>query len=147
MPSHARDVLLVEDDEADAFMITDALEEHRDGRIITQVVDGVAALEHLRAADSTRPDLIVTDLNMPRMNGHELLKILKADEDLRTIPVVVLTTSADRRDVLAAYDSHANAYVTKPLTLDDFTGAVRSIDDFFLRTAASPNGGREGWPG
>lgn len=72
---------------------------------------------------------------MPRMNGHELLGILKTDEDLRTIPVVVLTTSSTTTDVEAAYKKHANAYVTKPVTLDAFTSAVQSIDEFFLQTA------------
>jgi CheY-like chemotaxis protein len=138
VPRYPRDILLVEDDEADALLIQEALEQRGETRSITQVQDGVAALDHLRSPDSERPDLIVLDLNMPRMNGHELLGILKNDEKLRTIPVVVLTTSSTSTDIEAAYDRHANAYVTKPVTLDAFTSTVHSIDEFFLQTAATP---------
>jgi CheY-like chemotaxis protein len=136
---YARDILLVEDDDADALLIQDALEESSASRNITHIEDGLAALDHLRAPGAGRPDLIVLDLNMPRMNGHELLGILKSDEDLRTIPVVVLTTSSTPTDVDAAYQNHANAYVTKPVTLDEFTSAVHSIDTFFLQTATVPS--------
>jgi CheY-like chemotaxis protein len=132
------DVLLVEDDAADAMLIEEALLERGMARTINLVGDGVAALEYLRDAERSRPDLIVLDLNMPRMNGRELLAVLKDDADLLTIPVVVLTTSASPDDVTSAYDRHANAYVTKPVNLDDFLQAVRSIDAFFLDTAAIP---------
>lgn len=134
-PPLARDILLVEDDDADAYLIQDALEANGIPRSVTQVGDGVEALKYLRGSAAPRPDLIVLDLNMPRMDGHELLGVLKTDEDLRTIPVVVLSTSSSPDDVHGAYHRHANAYVTKPVTLDDFTSAVTSIDDFFLRTA------------
>ncbi|MFF3560878.1 response regulator [Streptomyces sp. NPDC002574] len=127
------DVLLVEDDLADAMLIGDALSE-RGARNLTQVEDGVAALDYLRDETNARPDLIVLDLNMPRMNGRELLAILKADDDLRAIPVVVLTTSSAPDDVTGAYQRHANAYVTKPVNLDDFERAVQSIDAFYLDT-------------
>jgi CheY-like chemotaxis protein len=128
------DVLLVEDDPADAMLIGDALSE-RGARNLTQVDDGVAALDYLRDPTKPRPDLIVLDLNMPRMNGLELLTIVKADEELRSIPVVVLTTSAAPDDIIGAYRQHANAYVTKPVNLDDFNRAVHSIDSFYLETA------------
>ncbi|MFF2862805.1 response regulator [Streptomyces rubiginosohelvolus] len=131
------DVLLVEDDIADAMLIEEALSE-RGTRNLVQVTDGVAALEHLRSPDTARPDLIVLDLNMPRMNGHELLKVLKTDEGLQAIPVVVLTTSTAPDDVNGAYTSHANAYVTKPVNLDEFEQAVQSIDAFYLDTATRP---------
>lgn len=131
------DVLLVEDDEADAMLITEALSEHALARTVGQVEDGVAALEWLRDPDRPRPDLIVLDLNMPRMNGRELLGVLKNDEKLKMIPVVVLTTSGAPEDVSSAYERHANAYVTKPVNLDDFIRTVRSIDAFFLDTAAT----------
>ncbi|MEU6120819.1 response regulator [Streptomyces sp. NPDC047123] len=136
-PARPFDVLLVEDDIADAMLIEEALSE-RGARNLVQVTDGVAALEHLRAPDSPRPDLIVLDLNMPRMNGRDLLKVLKNDENLHTIPVVVLTTSTAPDDVTGAYSSHANAYVTKPVNLDEFEQAVQSIDAFYLDTAARP---------
>ncbi|GAA3487569.1 MULTISPECIES: response regulator [Streptomyces] len=128
------EVLLVEDDIADAMLIEEALSE-RGARNLVQVTDGVAALEHLRADGAPRPDLIVLDLNMPRMNGRELLKILKADAELQSIPVVVLTTSTAPDDVTDAYSSHANAYVTKPVNLAEFEQAVQSIDAFYLDTA------------
>lgn len=137
VPARAYDVLLVEDDMADAMLIEEALSE-RGTRNLVQVTDGVAALEHLRAPGSVRPDLIVLDLNMPRMNGRDLLQILKTDENLQTIPVVVLTTSSAPEDVTGAYNSHANAYVTKPVNLDEFERAVQSIDAFYLDTATRP---------
>ncbi|MBZ4323564.1 response regulator [Streptomyces huiliensis] len=134
-PARPYDVLLVEDDPADAMLIKEALLEHGAARNLTQVQDGIAALDHLRDPGLPRPDLIVLDLNMPRMNGRELLAVLKGDEDLRAIPVVVLTTSSAPDDVADAYRRYANAYVTKPVNLDDFTRAVRSIDAFYLDTA------------
>jgi CheY-like chemotaxis protein len=134
-PTAPYDVLLVEDDPADALLIEDALLETGQGRNLTQVTDGVEALDYLRDPARARPDLIVLDLNMPRMNGRELLAILKHDESLRAIPVVILTTSSAPDDVETAYQRHANAYVTKPVNLDDFTRAVHSIDSFYLRTA------------
>ncbi|WP_327308542.1 response regulator [Streptomyces sp. NBC_01298] len=136
-PARPFDVLLVEDDMADALLIEEALSE-RGARNLVQVTDGVAALEHLRAPGSVRPDLIVLDLNMPRMNGRDLLRILKNDEALQTIPVVVLTTSSAPDDVVGAYSGHANAYVTKPVNLDEFEKAVQSIDAFYLDTATRP---------
>ncbi|MFD3680145.1 response regulator [Streptomyces sp. NPDC058613] len=136
-PDRPFDVLLVEDDIADAMLIEEALSE-RGARNLVQVTDGVAALEHLRAPGSVRPDLIVLDLNMPRMNGRDLLRVLKSDADLQTIPVVVLTTSAAPDDIVGAYSSHANAYVTKPVNLEEFEQAVQSIDAFYLDTASRP---------
>ncbi|MFF1872450.1 response regulator [Streptomyces sp. CB03911] len=129
-------VLLVEDDVADAMLIEEALFEQGMARTIVKAEDGVAALEHLRENVARYPDLIILDLNMPRMNGRELLEVLKADEQLKLIPIVVLTTSAAPEDVSGAYHRHANAYVTKPVNLDDFTRAVQSIDNFYLETAA-----------
>ncbi|MBM9617944.1 response regulator [Streptomyces zhihengii] len=131
------DVLLVEDDVADAMLIEDALSAHG-ARNLTKVEDGVAALEYLRDTSNPRPDLIVLDLNMPRMNGRELLAIVKADENLRSIPVVVLTTSSAPDDVTDAYHHYANAYVTKPVNLDEFERAVQSIDAFYLDTITKP---------
>ncbi|MFI0896441.1 response regulator [Streptomyces sp. NPDC020983] len=137
-PRHAYHVLLVEDDPADALLVEEALTGRGIEREITRADDGIEALDHLRNPDNPRPDLIVLDLNMPRMNGRELLGVLKEDGDLRTIPVVVLTTSATPADVSSAYERHANAYVTKPVNLDDFLESVRSIDQFFLETATVP---------
>jgi CheY-like chemotaxis protein len=135
-PALPRDILLVEDDPADAMLIEGALLERGVAREVTQVEDGVAALDYLRSPHRTRPDLIVLDLNMPRMNGRELLAVIKEDDELKIIPVVVLTTSGAPDDVVTAYRHHANAYITKPVNLDDFIHAVHSIDAFFLDTAA-----------
>ena len=132
------DILLVEDDAADALLIEEALLQRGATRSIAQVPDGIAALEYLRDPGRRMPDLIVLDLNMPRMNGRELLAVLKNDEDLKVIPVVVLTTSGSPEDVATAYRSHTNAYITKPVNLDDFVHAVQSIDAFFLDTATPP---------
>ncbi|MFE6286265.1 response regulator [Streptomyces sp. NPDC057877] len=136
-PARPYDVLLVEDDIADAMLIQDAL-AGRGARNLTQVSDGLEALEYLRDAANPRPDLIVLDLNMPRMNGREFLAVVKEDADLRTIPVVVLTTSAAPDDVSDAYRQHANAYVTKPVNLAEFEQAVHGIDTFYLDIAVQP---------
>jgi CheY-like chemotaxis protein len=128
-------ILLVEDDPADAMLVEEALIDGAEERSLVQVPDGVAALEHLRDPDRPRPDLIVLDLNMPRMNGAEMLKILKDDEELRAIPVVILTTSAANEDISAAYATHASAYVVKPVNLDDFINAVQNIDTFYRELA------------
>ncbi len=135
VPTRPYNVLLIEDDPADALLVEEALVERQLTRTVHRVEDGVAALEYLRAPDSLRPDLIVLDLNMPRMSGRELLTILKDDADLSAIPVVVLTTSGAPDDIQQAYAQHANAYVTKPVNLDDFIASVHSIDAFFLDTA------------
>jgi CheY-like chemotaxis protein len=132
------DILLVEDDSADAMLIEEALLQRGASRSIVQVQDGIAALEYLRDPARRTPDLIVLDLNMPRMNGRELLAVLKGDENFKVIPVVVLTTSGSPDDVATAYRSHTNAYITKPVNLDDFVHAVQSIDAFFLDTATPP---------
>nr|MDT0665664.1 response regulator [Micromonospora sp. DSM 115978] len=111
---------------------------HGLAREVARVVDGVEAWTYLHDTARPRPDLIVLDLNMPRMNGRELLTLIKGDGDLRSIPVVVLTTSAAPDDIDGAYDSYANAYVTKPVSLDAFSDAVHGIEQFFLDTARLP---------
>jgi CheY-like chemotaxis protein len=137
-PAHPYRILLVEDDPGDALLVEEALLDGAEDRSLVQVPDGVAALEHLRDHTKPRPDLIVLDLNMPRMNGTEVLKILKEDEELRTIPVVILTTSSASQDVSAAYATYASAYVVKPVNLDDFISAVRNIDSFYREFAEHP---------
>ncbi|WP_327287340.1 response regulator [Streptomyces sp. NBC_01198] len=139
VPARSYTVLLVEDDDADALLIEEALLERGMARAVHRATDGITALAHLRDAASPRPDLLVLDLNMPRMNGRELLAVLKSDPLLVTVPVVVLTTSAAPDDITGAYREHANAYVTKPVNLDDFNRAVQGIDDFFLDTVSHPD--------
>ncbi|GAA1889671.1 SpoIIE family protein phosphatase [Asanoa iriomotensis] len=135
-------ILVVDDDDADALMITEALESSGAAVEVGRAVDGHDALERLRRsgleAEEGRPDLILLDLNMPRMGGMETLEQIKNDERLRSIPVVVLTTSAASADVLASYRHHANAYVTKPIELDAFERAVGNIDHFYRDTAVLP---------
>jgi CheY-like chemotaxis protein len=135
VPAPPFEILLVEDDDADALLIEEALAVRAEARRLVRVVDGVAALELLRGPAGYRPDLIVLDLNMPRMNGHELLAVLKEDPAFMTIPVVVLTTSQEPGSVIDAYRHHTNAYITKPVNFDAFVEAVRSLDAFFLETA------------
>ncbi|WP_333771477.1 response regulator [Streptomyces sp. IBSBF 2435] len=138
-PERSYTVLLVEDDDADALLIEEALLERGTARAVQRATDGISALAHLRDPANPRPDLLVLDLNMPRMNGRELLAVLKTDPVLATVPVVVLTTSSAPDDITSAYREHANAYVTKPVNLDDFNRAVQGIDDFFLDTVVHPD--------
>ena len=136
------DVLLVEDDPGDALMTREAFEHHKIRNSLHVVADGVEALRFLRReepyADAPRPGLILLDLNLPRKDGREVLAEVKADERLRTIPVVVLTTSEAEEDILRSYDLHANAYVTKPVDFDRFIEVIRQIDDFFVTVVKLP---------
>jgi len=138
----AVDVLLVEDDAGDALITEEAFEHHKVFNRLHVVRDGVQALAFLRHegeyADAPRPGLILLDLTLPRLDGHEVLEVIKQDADLRRIPVVVLTTSEAEEDVLRSYQLHANAYVTKPVDFDAFVGAIRHIDDFFITVVARP---------
>ncbi|WP_374536246.1 response regulator [Micromonospora aurantiaca (nom. illeg.)] len=145
-PAHGRlgslRVLLVEDDPADVALIEGTFATHALAAELHHVPDGVEAMAFLRRqgqyADAARPELILLDLNMPRMNGREVLTAIKADPWLKTIPVVVFTTSAVDADVLASYTAHANAYVTKPIDLDDFERVVGQIHRFYGRIASLP---------
>jgi CheY-like chemotaxis protein len=135
-------VLLVEDDPADVLIAREALRAGEVDSRLTVVSDGVEAIAYLRNEegyrDAPRPDLILLDLNLPRKSGHEVLAEVKADPVLRTIPIVVLTTSSTAEDVTRSYQLHANVYVTKPVDFDDFTDVVKQIDDFFVRVAELP---------
>jgi CheY-like chemotaxis protein len=135
-------VLLVEDDPGDVVLIREAFEHNKVHNALNVVSDGVEALEFLRNegahADAPRPDLILLDLNLPRMDGREVLAQIKGDAELRTIPVVVLTTSAAEEDIVRSYDLHANAYVTKPVDFERFIEVVRQIDDFFVSVVRLP---------
>ena len=138
------EVLLVEDDEGDILMTREALAEGKVINRLNVVNDGVEALAYLRRdgeyAEASRPDLILLDLNLPKMDGRQVLEEVKADDDLRRIPVIVLTTSAAEADVLRSYDNHANAYVTKPVDFVRFIEVVRQIDDFFISVVRLPPG-------
>lgn len=136
------DVLLVEDDPGDVLMTREAFEENKVANRLAVVSDGVAAMQYLRRegeySDVPRPDLVLLDLNLPRMDGREVLAAMKSDDELRKIPVVVLTTSEAEEDVLRSYSLHANAYVTKPVDFARFIEVVRQIDDFFVSVVRLP---------
>ena len=131
-------VLLVEDDPGDVLMTREALQ----GPELTVVSNGEEALAVLRKegshAAAPTPDLVLLDLNLPRLNGREVLREVKGDPHLRSIPVVVLTTSDAEADVRGSYELHANAYVRKPVDFEQFVAAVRAIDDFFLGVVRLP---------
>ena len=137
------DVLLVEDDPGDVLITREAFELSSIPSTLHVVGDGEQAMHFLRRTndftDAPRPGLILLDLNLPRRNGLEVLAELKADHDLLTIPVVILTTSQAETDILASYQSHANAYITKPVSFDRFTEAIRQVDDFFLTLVKLPD--------
>jgi CheY-like chemotaxis protein len=139
-------ILVVDDDDADALMITEALSSTDKHAEVERVADGREAMEYLRRdgrfAGAPRPDLILLDLNMPRMDGRETLAAIKSDDQLKAIPVVILTTSGAAPDITSSYQQRANAYVTKPFGLDDFESTVRQIDHFYREVARLP-GDRE----
>jgi CheY-like chemotaxis protein len=136
------EVLLVEDNPGDVRLTQEAL---KDGRVmvnLTVAADGVEAMEILKRSGphsaKPRPDLILLDLNLPKKNGREVLEEIKVDEDLKRIPVIVMTTSKAEQDIYRAYNLNANCYVTKPMDLDEFLNVVRSIEDFWLTIVTLP---------
>jgi CheY-like chemotaxis protein len=142
LPLKPIDVLLVEDDPGDTLMITEAFAENKVRNRLSTVTDGVEALAFLRRegryAEAPRPDLVLLDLNLPRKDGREVLEEIKDDPQLRTIPVVVLTTSEAEEDILRSYQLAANAYITKPIDLNEFIAVVRSIENFWLSIVRLP---------
>ena len=136
-------ILLVEDNPGDVLLAREALRDAEFASELHVVNDGEQAMAFLRNegeyADLPRPDLVLLDLNLPRMDGREVLAEIKADEDLRQIPVVVLTTSKAEEDVLRSYKLHANAYVTKPVDFERFIEVVRQIDEFFVTVVKLPS--------
>lgn len=137
------EVLLVEDDPGDVLLIREAFDFNKVHNNLNVVNDGEQALAYLRRegeySGSLRPDLVLLDLNLPRKDGREVLAEVKADETLRAIPIVVLTTSEAEEDVLKSYQLHANAYVTKPVDFERFVSIVRQIDDFFVSVVRLPS--------
>lgn len=137
------EILLVEDSPGDVRLTREALREGKIRNNLSVVTDGMEALAFLRRegryAAAPRPDVILLDLNLPRKDGREVLAELKADERLRCIPVVILTTSTDERDVLRAYELHANCYITKPVDFEQFIGVVQAIENFWLTVVILPS--------
>ena len=137
------DILLVEDSEGDARLATEALKESKVKNKLFFVSDGVAATDFLfkrnEYKDSPTPDLILLDLNLPKKDGRQVLAEIKEDENLKRIPVVVLTISSAEQDILKAYNLHANCFITKPLDLYKFMEVIKSIEDFWLTIVKLPN--------
>ena len=137
------EILLVEDDEGDVLLTTEALEASKITNNMHVARNGEEALKFLRQqdgyADAPRPDIVLLDLNLPRVDGREVLSQVKADEDLRRIPIIVLTTSEAEEDIVRSYDLHANAYVTKPVDFNRFLQVIQSIDEFFVTVVKLPS--------
>jgi len=141
-PVQPIEVLLVEDDAGDELITREAFEDNKIRNSLHVVRDGEEALDFLyrRGAhiDAVRPDLVLLDLNLPKYDGRQVLERIKGDPGLATIPVVILTTSSAEEDIVRSYKLHANAYVTKPVDLEQFIRAVRQIDDFFVSVVRLP---------
>lgn len=136
------EILLIEDNPGDVRLTMEALKEAKVINHLTVLKDGVEAMAFLRRqgpyAKAPRPHLILLDLNLPKKDGREVLADIKADNTLKHIPIVVLTTSQDEQDVLKSYNLHANCYITKPVDLEQFIKVVRSIEDFWLGIVVLP---------
>jgi CheY-like chemotaxis protein len=139
---HPIQILLVEDNPGDVRLTQEALKGAKVANDMHVAKDGVEAMDYLRRrgehADAPRPDLILLDLNLPRRDGREVLAEIKADPELRSIPVVVLTTSRAEEDILKAYNLNANCYITKPVDFEQFVRVVQSIEDFWLSVVCLP---------
>ena len=137
------EILLVEDNPGDVRLTVEALKEGKIRNHMSVVGDGEAAIAFLRRegahADAPRPDLVLLDLNLPRKDGREVLEDIKEDEDLRRIPVVVLTTSKAEEDIVRMYDLHANCYITKPVNLDQFINVIKTIESFWFSVVSLPS--------
>jgi CheY-like chemotaxis protein len=138
------EILLVEDNPGDVRLTREALQDARVNNHMAVASDGLEAVALLRRegeyAVCARPDLILLDLNLPRMNGFEVLDVIKEDSELKRIPIVVLTTSQAEQDIVRSYNLHANAYVTKPVDLDQFIKVIRAIEGFWLEIVKLPEG-------
>lgn len=137
------EILLVEDSAGDARLVKEVLKDSKIHNNISHVEDGDAAIQFLRKQgqykDVKRPDLILLDLNLPKKDGRDVLKEIKGDEDLRRIPVVVITTSKSEEDVLRSYNLHANSYVQKPMDFEQFVKVVRNIEEYWFSIVKLPD--------
>ena len=137
------DILLVEDSPGDVRLTKEALKESKVLNKLHVVNDGVEALKFLQRQDgvsaSARPDIILLDLNLPKRDGREVLAEIKDDSSLKKIPVVILTTSQEERDIIRSYELHANCYITKPVDLEQFMTVIKSIEDFWLTIVKLPS--------
>jgi CheY-like chemotaxis protein len=144
---HPIEILLVEDNPGDSRLAKEALKESKLKNNLYVAEDGVEAMNFLyktgKYSKMPRPDLVILDLNLPKKDGREVLAEIKNDDNLKRIPVVILTISKAEEDILKTYNLHANCYVTKPLDLDQFMKVVKSIEDFWLTIVKLPNGKNE----
>lgn len=145
--ARAIDILLVEDNPGDVDLAREALGMGKLHNNLHVAQDGVVAMDFLRKvgkyASAPRPDLIILDLNLPKKDGRQVLAEVKADENLKRIPVVILTTSSAEEDILKTYNLHANCYITKPLDMKQFLRVVQSIEEFWLSIVVLPNGAKK----
>lgn len=139
-------ILLVEDNEGDILLTKDALENGKILNKLTIVKDGKAAIDYLIKKDdyinSELPDLILLDVNLPKKNGHEVLQFIKTNEDLKQIPVIMLTTSSSEIDINLSYKQHANCYITKPVEVDNFLDVISKIETFWISIVKLPSNNR-----
>lgn len=142
------EILLVEDNPGDIRLTEEALKEGRVRSNLHKVENGVDAMAFLhrggKYADAVQPDLILLDLNLPLKGGHEVLEEIKSDQHLKRIPVIVLTTSSAEADITHTYDNHVNAYITKPVDLDQFVKVIKSIEDFWFEIVMLPRREKDG---
>jgi two-component system, chemotaxis family, response regulator Rcp1 len=136
------DILLVEDSPSDVLLTREALRDARIANDLSVARDGEEAMKYLRQEDEhtgkPRPDIVILDLNLPRMDGREVLREIKGDDSLKRIPVIVLTTSSSDRDIGECYDSHANCFLTKPIDFEEFIDVVRSMEHFWISVVRLP---------
>jgi CheY-like chemotaxis protein len=137
------EILLVEDNPGDVRLTREALQESKLYNNLHVVMDGEAAMDFVRQrgeyADMPRPDLVLLELNLPKKDGREVLEDIKADEELQSIPVVILTTSEADEDIVNTYELHANAYITKPVGMEKFIDVVKSVKDFWFTIVKLPD--------
>jgi two-component system, chemotaxis family, response regulator Rcp1 len=131
-------ILLVEDNPGDADLVLEVLDELSTPTRVSVVVDGEAAMAFLRGDEGPRPDLVLLDLNLPKKDGREVLSEIKADPKLMHIPVIILSSSEAERDLMQAYQLHANCFVTKAVELEEFFAVIRAVSAFWLNTAKLP---------
>ena len=135
-------ILLVDDNEGDVLLTREALEEAKIVNRISVAYDGIQALSFLKKeppfSEQESPDLILLDINLPRMDGTEVLSIIKSDPELKRIPVIMLTTSSSEKDIITSYNNYANCYITKPVDLERFMDVVRTIEDFWISIVKLP---------
>ena len=131
-------ILIVEDNPGDARLAVEALTEGKITNNISVVQDGIEAISFLKKENTPRPDLIFLDLNLPKMNGKDVLSIIKKDPELKRIPVIILTTSEADQDISATYDLQANCYITKPVGFDKFIDVIQSVENFWLSVVKLP---------